>query len=76
MSDLGCRFIAGDPTEIIGKGESIYCNRPISRAGEAWCKEHRLAIYPPGLKWGDEEVNPPANVRDSDTVTPELPKAA
>lgn len=67
----GCRFIAGDPGEIIGKGESICCGKPISRPGEAWCEEHRLVVYPPGMRWGVEEVNPAADVRSSDIGTPE-----
>jgi hypothetical protein len=29
------------------QGEGIYCGKPIARAGEAWCAEHRAIVYEP-----------------------------
>lgn len=42
-----CRFIAGDPADAFHLGEQIYCGRPVARADEAWCAEHRAIVYEP-----------------------------
>jgi hypothetical protein len=41
----GCRFIAGDPLDVIELGEGIYCRKPVARDGSVWCAEHEALIY-------------------------------
>jgi len=42
-----CKFIAGDPAEMVHVGEAIYCGKPVARLGESWCAEHRAIVFTP-----------------------------
>jgi hypothetical protein len=42
-----CRFIAGDPADAFDLGEGIYCGKPVTTPGEAWCPQHRAVVYAP-----------------------------
>ncbi|HLH51730.1 MAG TPA: hypothetical protein VKV96_20495 [Roseiarcus sp.] len=40
----GCRFIAGDPREVMAKGEAIYCGKP-AQPNSAYCEAHHARCY-------------------------------
>jgi hypothetical protein len=44
-SRAGCRFIAGDPRDVLEQGEAIYCRKPIAQPGTPWCHEHHAIVF-------------------------------
>jgi len=48
MSD-GCRWIEGEPGEVLFRGEAIYCGALVSAPGSSWCEHHRVRVYPPAV---------------------------
>jgi hypothetical protein len=40
----GCRFIAGDPREVMAKGDAIYCGKP-ALPNSSYCEPHRRRCY-------------------------------
>jgi hypothetical protein len=38
----GCRWIEGEPAPL---RRGMWCGRPVSEPGGAWCREHRAICY-------------------------------
>lgn len=48
-----CRWIEGDPSEVLQRGDAIYCGKPAIGPERSWCAEHRARCF---YRWGEQEI--------------------